>query len=157
MSRHRALLFLQALLIGLAVTAVAQTEHITAFTGAWRLNVAKSRFNPGPPFRSFTLTFAPDGTRKIDLIGAGGQPFKATLPWSDGKEVVVADSGGPEHVTAISTIRGRTFRDTWKESGKVIERVHGVASRDGKTLTITVDGSDGQGRAFHNRLRFEKQ
>jgi hypothetical protein len=44
-----------ARLCGAAVVLVAQSEHITAFTGTWKLNVAKSRFNPGPPFRSFTL------------------------------------------------------------------------------------------------------
>src|SRR4051794_26242632 len=39
---------------------MAQNEHITAFTGDWKLNLAKSRFNPGPPFKSFTLTCTPD-------------------------------------------------------------------------------------------------
>ena len=117
----------------------------------------KSRFNPGPPFKSFTLTFAPDGTRKLHLIGADGHPLKASLPWSDGKEVVVAVKEGMGNVTATSKIQGKTFDDTWKEDGKIIEKVHGVVSPDGKTLTITVDGTDKQGRTFHNHLRFEKQ
>ena len=74
-------LFLRlALLFGSAVVFGAQTEHITPFTGTWRLSLAKSRFNPGPPFKSFTLTFTRDGTRKLDLIGADGQPLKASLP-----------------------------------------------------------------------------
>ncbi len=141
-----------ALLIGSAVVVLAQTEHVTAFTGTWKLNPAKSTFNPGPPFRSFTLTFTPDGTRKLDLIHADGQPFNASLPWSDGKEVVVAGD-----VTATSRIEGRSFRDTWRADGKIMEQVHGVASPDGRTLTITVDGTDSQGGAFHNRLKFEKQ
>ncbi len=141
-----------ALLIGSAAVVGAQTEHITAFTGTWKLNPAESTFDPGPPFRSFTLTFTPDGTRKLDLIRADGEPFRASLPWSDGKEVVVAGD-----VKATSRIEGRSFRDTWKAGGKIIEQVHGVASPDGRTLTITVDGTDSQGRAFHNRLRFEKQ
>jgi len=68
---------------------MAQTEHITPFIGAWKLNLAKSSFNPGPPFKGFTLTFTPDGTRKLDLVGADGQSLKASLPWSDGKEVSV--------------------------------------------------------------------
>ena len=145
------LFLLLALPIGVAV---AQAEHITAFTGAWKLNVAKSSFQPGPPFRSFTLTFTPDGTRNLDLIGAEGQPLKVSLPWSDGKEVAPVGMG---NVTAISKMEGRTFHDTWKENGRIIERVHGVMSPDGKTLIISVDGTDRQGNAFHNRLRFEKQ
>jgi hypothetical protein len=68
----------------------------------------------------------------------------------------VTDGQGLENTTAISKIRGSTFDDTWKRNEKVIEKVHGVVSFDGRTLTITVDGTDRQGRAFHNRLIFEK-
>jgi hypothetical protein len=144
-------------LCGSAPPAIAQAEHITPFTGTWKLNLEKSRFNPGPPFRNFTLTFTADGTRKLDLIGANGQPLKVSLPWSDGREVAVTATGGLEKATAISKIRGKTFHDTWKENGKIIERVHGIVSSDGRTLTIKVDGTDMQDRVFHNQLIFEKQ
>ena len=143
-----------ALLLGAALVLMAQTEHITPFTGTWKLNVAKSTFNPGPAFKSFTLTFTPDGTRKLDLIGADGQPLQASLPWSDGKEVSVT---GMENATATSKIQGNTFHDIWKQNSRIIEDVHGVVSSDGRTLTITVDGTPRQGRPFHNRLTFEKQ
>ena len=151
MRKHVGLFLLPALL-------VAQTEHITVFTGTWKFNVAKSEFNPGPPFRSFTLTFTPDGTRQLDLISANGQPLKASLPWSDGKEVAVeVTQGSMPNVRAVSKIHGRSFRDTWRENGKVIEQVHGVVSLDGKTLTVTVEGPTQQGGTFHNRVVFDKQ
>jgi hypothetical protein len=140
-----------------AAAAAAQTGHITPFTGTWKLNLKKSRFNPGPPFKSFTLTFAPDGTRNLNLVGADGQPVKASLPWSDGKEVSVAAGQGMANATAVSKIRGKTFDDTWKENEKIVEKVHGVVSRNGRTLTITIDGTDRQDRPFHNQLIFEKQ
>jgi len=151
-------LFLQlALLVGSAVVLGAQTGHITPFTGTWKLNVAKSGFNPGPPFKSLTITFTPDGTRTIDLIRADGHSHKASLPWSDGKEVPVTATGGMENATAVSKIHGNTFDDTWQQNGKILEKVHGVVSSDGRTLTTTVEGTDGQDRPFHNRLTFEKQ
>ncbi len=140
-----------------AAPAIAQTEHVTPFTGTWKLKLEKSRFNPGPPFKSFSLTFTADGTRKLDLVAANGQPLKVSLPWSDGKEVAVTASGGLEQATAVSRVRGRTFDDTWKENGKIIEKVHGVVSSDGRTLRIRVDGRDAQGRVFHTHLLFEKQ
>jgi len=146
-----------ALLFWAAIVLVAQTGYVTPFTGTWKLNLAKSTFDPGPPFRSFTLTFTPDGTRKLDLIGADGQPVRASLPWSDGKEVSVAVVQGMDEATATSKIQGTTFDDTWKQNGKIIEKVHGVASSDGRMLTITVDGTDRQGRTYRNHLVFEKQ
>ena len=157
MKKHLPLILGPALLLGSALASTPQTEHITPFTGTWTLNLVKSRFDPGPPFKSFTLTFAPDGTRKLDLIGADGQPLKASLPWSDGREVSVTAAGGLENARAISKIQGKTFDDTWKENGKIVERVHGVVSYDGRTLTITVDGKDKQDHPFQNRLIFEKQ
>jgi|SRR6266702_3018230 len=156
--RKHYLLFLQlGLLSGFTVGAMAQNEHITPFTGTWNLNLAESKFDPGPPFKAFTLTFTPDGTRKLELIGADGKPLKVTLPWSDGREVHVFATEGMEDATATSKIRGNAFNDTWRQKGKVIERVHGVVSSDRRTLTITVDGPTKQGGAFNNRLQFDRQ
>ena len=158
MRKHLSRFFRLVLLFGSSIVLLAQTERITPFTGTWKLNVSKSRFNPGPPFQSFTLTFTPDGARKLDLTRAGGEVLKASLPWSDGKEVSVrVTQGNMENVTATSRIQGRTFNDTWRENGKVIENVHAVVSPDGRILTITVDGTDSQGRSFQNHLMFEKR
>jgi hypothetical protein len=146
------------LAIGFAVLAAAQTEHITAFTGTRKLNAARSTFNPGPPFRGFTLTFTSGGVRNLDLIGADGQPFKASLPWSDGKEVsLTITQGAMRNVTAISKTQGKMLDDTWRENGEIIEKVHGAVSSNGRTLTVTVEGPDKRGGAFHNRVVFDKQ
>jgi hypothetical protein len=147
-----------ALILGLALLGTAGTTHITAFTGTWVYSAARSEFHPGLPFKSFTLTFTPDGVRHLDLVPAGGQPLKAELPWSNGKEVaVVVKEGAMGNVKAVSKIKGRTFDDTWRENGKVIEKVHGEVSSDGKTLTVTVEGPVQSGGTFHNRVVFDRQ
>src|SRR3974390_1735625 len=69
-----------ALVLWAPAGVVAQAVHITPFTGTWKLNLAKSTFNPGPPFKNFTLTFTPDGTRTLDLTYAAGQTLRASLP-----------------------------------------------------------------------------
>jgi hypothetical protein len=92
------------------------------------------------------------------LIPANGQPFKAELPWSNGQEVsVVVKEGSMGNVKTVSKINGRTLDDTWKENGKVIEKVHGEVSSDGRTLTVDVEGPTQQGGTFHNRVVFDKQ
>ena len=154
MRKHSCLCLRLTLVFGAALVLAAQSEHITPFTRTWKLNLAKSKFNPGPPCKSFTITFTSDGTRHLDLIGADGQPLKASLPWSDGKEVSVQ---GMENATATSKIQGRTFHDIWKQNGKVTEDVHGVVSADEKTLKITVHATDKQGRSYHNELTFDEQ
>jgi len=136
---------------------MAMAQHVTAFTGTWKLDLAKSSFQPGPPFQRFTITFAPDGVRHLDLVRADGQNLKVSLPWSDGRSVAVKANLGLVNATAVSRILGRAFDDTWWDEGRVIERVHGALSEDGSTLTVTVEGPDGKGGSYHNRLTFEKQ
>jgi len=65
--RKGLLLFLMSAL-PLGVAVMPQTQHITPFTGTWKLNLAKSKFDPGPPFKSFILIFTPDGARNLDLV-----------------------------------------------------------------------------------------
>ena len=143
MKRLINLLALLVVTVVVAGTLMAQIKP--SFEGTWKLNLAKSKFHPGPPFQSFTITFTADGTRHLDLIGADGQGHKLSLPWSNGKQLAVQ---GIENLTATSKIQGRTFHDIWKQNGKVIE--------DG-TLRTTVDGTDSQDHRYHNELTFDKQ
>lgn len=140
-----------------AATAAGE-QHITPFTGSWRYEPERSKFDPGPPFRSFLLRFTPDGTRHLDLTFADGRRLRAELPWSDGRRVAVRVlEGAMSGVEAVSRIRGRTFEDTWFENGRVIERVRGRLSRDGRTLTVDVEGPLPGGGVFRNRVVFARQ
>ncbi len=143
-----------ALMIGLAPAAALAAGHVTAFTGTWRYNPARSVFRPGPPFKSFTITFTPDGVRHLDLVDGGGRAIQVSLPWSDGREVA---PDGMENTRVISRIRGNTVEDTWWQNGKVIERVRGEVSPDGKRLTMEVEGPLPGGGAFRNRVVFDRQ
>jgi hypothetical protein len=143
-----------AALIGSAAVLVAQGDHTNAFTGTWKLNVAKSKFNPGPPPQSVTVTSTPDGTFSVEEVDGQGKPVKFSHPWSGGKEVPV---NGIENATWISNVRSRTIDDTMKVGGKTVEKVHVVLSPDGKTVTATIDETDPNGQRVHNVEVYEKQ
>ena len=145
---------LRLLAVALLTMASAHSQHITAFTGTWKLDVARSRFVPGPPFRDFILTFTPDGTRHILLTTADGHQLKIDLPWSGGQEVTPL---GMDTARTVSTTRGRVFNDTWRQNGKIIETVQGEVSADSQTLRITVKGPLTPSGRFHNRLLFHRQ
>ena len=38
------------------------------FTGTWKLNVAKSKFSPGPPNKSQTVTIQADGHVSVEEV-----------------------------------------------------------------------------------------
>lgn len=146
-----------SIMLACAAVLLAQATHTTPFTGTWKLNLDKSQFSPGPPFKAFSLTFGPDGVRKLDLTYADGRTLQVSVPWSDGKEVAVTAGPGFENVTVVSRIQGKTLNDTWTRNGKLFETVHAAISPDGKSLMIRVAGTDAQDRAFQNQLTFDKQ
>jgi hypothetical protein len=51
-------LALVSLVLAASVTMLAQTQK-DAHIGTWKLNVAKSKFNPGPGYKSETRTYEP--------------------------------------------------------------------------------------------------
>jgi hypothetical protein len=137
------------------VVLFAQTDHTTAFTGTWKLNGAKSTFNPGPAPKSVTVTSAPDGTFKAESVDAQGKPINWSHVWSGGAEVPI---DGIENATIRSKVRGHTLDETLKIGGKTAETVHAVVSPNGRTMTTTIDATTDHPRGpMHNVLILEKQ
>ena len=133
----------------------AQTDHTTAFTGTWKLNGAKSTFNPGPVPKSVTVTNAPDGTFTAESVDAQGKAIKWSHAWSGGAEVPI---DGIEHATILSKVRGHTMDETMKIGGKISETVHAVVSPNGRTVKTTIDATiDHPGGPMHSVLVLEKQ
>lgn len=137
-----------AVVFATAVTLSAQTGE--AFAGKWQLNVAKSKFNPGPAPKSETVTVE-NGTTTVEGTGSDGQPFKWSFTPSPGKAVPIDGMSG-----TVET----------KESGNIVDHKwggamgathgHGVVSKDGKTMTYTQTGTQ-DGKPVHNVFIFEKQ
>ena len=104
-------------------------------------------------------TYRVDGNR-ISMTGtvvhADGKVehirFDARL---DGKDY--APTGNPR-VEAIAQVRidAHTIRTTTKRSGKVTATSTRQVSKDGKTMTIEITGTDLNGMAFDNTLVFRK-
>jgi hypothetical protein len=147
---------LPKLLIFIFVVALAaQANHVTAFTGTWKLDISRSTFSPGPPPKSVTVTNAPDGLFTASSIDAQGRTIRWSHSWSDSAEVPI---DGMENATIRSTVRGNTMDETMKIAGKIAETVHAVVSPNGKTMTTTVNvlANHPMG-SMHNVLIFDKQ
>jgi hypothetical protein len=152
--RRQILVGMAAILV-LATAAMAADPHV----GTWRLNVAKSKFNPGPLHKSDTITFvAQDNGVKIldDLVKADGKAYHLEFAVKyDGKDFPV--TGDPDiDAMAFRKIDANTFEVVFKKAGKEVSRNQEVFSRDGKTLTFTEKGKNAKGQ-FHNISIYEKQ
>jgi hypothetical protein len=138
------------------VVLVAQANYNNVFTGTWKANVAQSHYSPGPPPKSTTLTFAPDGVCTLEVVDEKGKEYKYSMPWStDGKEVPAPGMG--EGTTISSKVQGHTMNVTMKAGGKIVQTIHAVASPDGRTHKGVIDAKDEQGHSVHDVVVFEKQ
>ena len=130
------------------------------FIGTWKLNLAKSKFSPGPPPKSQMATYEAVGQGvkiTVKITDAEGKPIdiQSTANF-DGKDYPV--TGSPDFDTvAQKRINANTIEFTRKKAGKVVSTATRVASKDGKTHTLTDKGVNAKGEKISNTLVYEKQ
>jgi len=129
--------------------------------GTWKHNLAKSKFSPGPPPRSSTLTFQAEGqslTATVEGINAQGVQTKVVHgPYLyDGKPYPVTGAPGYDSAS-YKIISDSTDEITRTKAGKVIQTVTEVLSEDGKSLTFTIKGINANGQQINNVAIYEKQ
>jgi hypothetical protein len=137
---------------------VSCAENLMAGTG--KLNVAKSKFNPGPALKSGTLKIESQGTGikcALDPMNAKGKARHAE--WTakyDGKDypagmVPFADT------IALNWIDDYAVDAVYKRGGKEILNERRVRSRDRKTLTMAQVEGNSTGQGFNKTLVDDKQ
>lgn len=133
---------------------VGQTDHSSAFSGTWRLNIEKSNFNPLPGPKSEIVTAVAGAETTLEGTDGDGKPFRWSYPFSDGKEVPI---DGVENATMTETRAGNKIEQVVKVGGDLMSTRRGVLSKNGKTATFTIVGIDPQGRPEHSVAVFEKE
>lgn len=128
--------------------------------GTWKLNLAKSKYSPGPAPKSQTATFAAAGQGvKVTTDGVAADGSKTAQSYTanyDGKDVPLTGSTTSDTVS-LKRINATTVERTDKKAGKVVQTLTRVISADGKTLTITTKGTNAQGQAVNNVAVYDKQ
>ena len=128
--------------------------------GTWKLNVAKSTYDPGPAPQSSTtkIEAAGEGEKAItEGVNATGAPTKTEYTAQyDGKDYPLTGSQNADTL-ALKRIDARTLERTDKKGDKVVATSTHVVSEDGKTRTVTSKGTNAQGQATNNVTVWEKQ
>src|SRR5215831_2955363 len=143
-----------------AISPLSGFTQTDSIIGTWKLNLAKSKFSPGPPPKSQTVTFEAVGQGyKVTVKGTDveGKPIEFQFTaYYDGKDYPV--TGNPDQDTvAWKRIDAYTVESTRKKAGKVLSTATRVLSKDGKTLTLTEKGVNAKGEKFSNTAVSEKQ
>lgn len=120
----------------------------------------KVQVQPWPPPKSQTLTIEPSGqSEKVtsETTGADGARVVAVYTAAyDGKDYPLTGSNVADTVSLKRT-DARTSERTDKKAGKVVQTLTRVVSADGKTMTVTIKGTNAQSQPMNNVVVFEKQ
>jgi hypothetical protein len=140
-----------------SVSAQAKDARI----GTWKANTEKSKWSPGPPPKSLTVTVQPSGangeTATAEFLNADGTTAKTKYTANfDGKDYALTGSPIADKVS-LKRIDARTTERTDKKDGKVVTTLKRVVSADGKTMTVTTTGTNAQGQPVSNVIVFDKQ
>ena len=125
--------------------------------GSWRLNVAKSKYSPGPPLRSETRVYTKgaDGVKGVvSRVYADGRKERFEYMANFGKEMMV--TGIPEYdAVTLRKVDDLTSDAVLSHAGNVYGVARRVISQDGKTMTITFDRKSDDLR-IHNVAVYDK-
>jgi hypothetical protein len=144
-----------------APQAARNSNAADPFWGTWKLNLAKSRYNPGPPPRNQTYTFEPSGANGVKFTAKGvdarGNPILIEyLGTFDGQEFPVRGNRNSNRVV-LNRIDRYTVEGENRQGGRVIRRFRRVVSEDGKTMTVTETGTDVNGVVSENVAVYDRQ
>ena len=149
------------LCLGLSVVLVAAAfAQADPQVGVWHLNVAKSKYSPGPAPKSATTTIeaAGSGTKVVvDQVMADGakRHWEFTADY-DGKDSPVTGNNPDADTVARTRLNATTVQTVSKKAGKVTATQTSAVSSDGKTRTVTTKGVNASGQQVSNVAVYEK-
>lgn len=128
--------------------------------GTWKLNMEKSKFSPAAPVKNLNvMREATDGGVKMTMTGeqADGTPINGSYTAKyDGKEYPV--TGAPYDTVAIKQVNANTLTVVQKKTdGKYNVTGKSVVSKDGKTMTNNIKGTNAAGQPYTATMVWEKQ
>jgi hypothetical protein len=142
-----------------AAVAVVSAQDTNRRIGTWHLNVAKSKYSPGPAPKSQVLTIEAAGAgEKVTSESVTATGAKNTTVYTanyDGKPYPIKGSETADAVT-LKRVDANTSERTDSKAGKAVQTFVRVVSKDGKTMTVTIKGTNAQGQAVNNVVVFEK-
>jgi hypothetical protein len=127
--------------------------------GTWKLNEAKSKIGAGSPKLATVVYEAAGENVKVTVDGTDGDGKPLHNEWTgkyDGKDYPVTGDASTD-TRSYKKVNDHTLAFTNKKGDKVTISGHGVVSADGKTRTVTLSGTDSNGKKYTSTAVYDKQ
>jgi hypothetical protein len=147
---------LSTLALCLVVAAVC---YASPQMGTWKLNEAKSKLAAGANKNTMVVYEAAGDSIKVTTDGTAPDGSPSHSEWTgkfDGKSYPV--TGDPtSDMRSYKQLGTHTLLLTATKNGKVTLSGRIVVSADGKTRTVTLSGTDANGKKFTSTAVYDKQ
>ena len=151
------MLFVGAILASGSIGAAPSADPVI---GTWKLNVAKSKFAPGPAPKAQTRSYgesAQGTTLTLKTTAADGKETTISLTFKDDGKPYPA-TGNPDFDTVmVSRVDALTVHSTQMKGGATVGTGVRTVSKDAKTLTFAQKGTHASGVAYDNVLVYDRQ
>jgi len=144
--------------VALSFTAAAACFAASPQMGTWKLNEAKSKLVPGMG-KNPTVTYAEQKDKikvTVDGVDKDGKPTHGVWvgKW-DGK--AYPEKGNLSwNSAAYKVVNDRTNDITTMKDGKIVWTGTITVAADGKSRTVTMNGTDANGKKFKGKAVYDK-
>jgi hypothetical protein len=145
-----------------AVFCLPASAQDNPLVGTWKLDVTKSKFDPGPTPKSLTRTVTAqgDGVKyAFDGVATDGNPIAYGFSVQfDGNDNPISGSipSGADTISA-KRVDSNHYVATLKKGDKVIGTSKVMVSKDGKVTTVDSTGTTAAGVKTHDVQVYDKQ
>jgi hypothetical protein len=145
--------------VALSFLATAACFAANAHMGTWKLNEAKSKLQPGMG-KNNTVTYTEQKDKikvTVDGVDKDGKPTHSVWVGKfDGKAYPVKGNLSYNSV-AYRMVNDRTNDITTMKDGKIVWTGRITVAADGKSRTVTINGTDENGKKFKDKAVYDKE
>jgi hypothetical protein len=145
--------------VALSFAAGAACFAANPHMGTWKLNEAKSKM-PAGMGKNTTVVYAEQGDKiKVTVDGVDKDGKSTHGVWVgkfDGKAIPVKGDL-PYNAVAYKVVNDRTNDITTMKDGKIVWSGRITVSADGKSRTVTINGTDANGKKFQGKAVYDTE
>ena len=137
-----------------AVACFAANPHI----GTWKLNEAKSKLAPNMG-KNTTVTYTEQGDKikvTVEGVDKDGKPTHSVWVGKFDGKAYPAKGNLPYNSIAYRMVNERTNDITAMKDGKTMWTGRIAVAADGKSRTVTINGTDANGKKFKSKAVYDK-
>ena len=146
--------------MALAVSLMAAGACFAAnpHLGTWKLNEAKSKLAPGMG-KSTTVTYTEQKDKikvTVDGVDKDGKPTNGVWVGKFDGKAYPAKGNMAWNSAAYKEVNDRTNDITTMKDGKLVWNGRITVAADGKSRTVTINGTDEKGKKFSSKAVYDK-